>query len=452
MLYRRFWLIAVSRVTVLCGSICLFFFLLFQTGFYATATLIALIVIYQTYALIRYVTKTNTELSRFVRSIQYDDFSQTFTGGNRGPSFDALAAAFTAVMNQFKTTRGEKEENFRYLQTVVEHVGVGLIAYQNNGHVELINNAAKRLLDVPHLRTIGALESKSRVLVETLRTIRAGGRALVKVDAGHEPLQLVLHATEFRARGESVMLVSVQNIQGELEEKELEAWQNLIRVLTHEIMNSITPISSLASTARDLIGEEGVAPEGGGDGPAAGTISDIRSALETIHKRSQGLLHFVETYRNLTRIPVPRVQVFPVRDLFGRLRSLMLPQFSGKSIVLETDIEPGNMELNADPGLVEEVLINLVTNAMQALAGCAGGKISVRALLGGRGRVVIDVTDNGPGITAEQLEKIFVPFYTTKPSGSGIGLSLCRGIMRMHRGTILARSNPGVETVFTLKF
>jgi signal transduction histidine kinase len=130
----------------------------------------------------------------------------------------------------------------------------------------------------------------------------------------------------------------------------------------------------------------------------------------------------------------------------------MLPQLSGKSIVLETDIEPGNMELNADPGLVEEVLINLVTNAMQALAGCAGGKISVRALLGGRGRVVIDVTDNGPGITAEQLEKIFVPFYTTKPSGSGIGLSLCRGIMRMHRGTILARSNPGVETVFTLKF
>jgi signal transduction histidine kinase len=452
MLYRRFWVIAVVRVGVLCGSICLFFLLLFQTGFYATAALIAFIVIYQTYALIRYVTRTNAELSRFIRSVQYDDFSQTFTGGKRGPSFDALAAAFTAVMNQFKATRGEKEENFRYLQTVVEHVGVGLIAYQNNGEVELINNAAKRLLDVPHLRTIGALGSKSPALVEMLRTIRSGGRALVRVDAGHEPLQLVLHATEFRARGESVMLVSVQNIQGELEEKELEAWQNLIRVLTHEIMNSITPISSLASTARDLIGTEGVAPEGRGDGPEAGTIHDIRSALETIHRRSQGLLHFVETYRNLTRIPAPRVQVFPLRDLFGRLRNLMLPQLSGKSIVLETRIEPPDMELSADPGLVEEVLINLVTNAMQALAGCAEGTISVHALLDARGRVVVDVTDNGPGITAEQLGKIFVPFYTTKPSGSGIGLSLCRGIMRMHRGTILARSNPGVETVFTLKF
>jgi signal transduction histidine kinase len=452
MLYRRFWLIAVARVTVLCSSICLFFFLLFQTGFYATATLIALIVIYQTYALIRYVTRTNAELSRFVRSIQYDDFSQTFTGGNRGPSFDELAAAFTAVMNQFKMTRAEKEENFRYLQTVVEHVGVGLIAYLNNGDVELINNAAKRLLDVPHLRRIDALGSKSRVLVETLRTLKAGARALVKVDAGHEPLQLVLHATEFRARGESVTLVSVQNIQGELEEKELEAWQNLIRVLTHEIMNSITPISSLASTARDLIGAKGVALESEADGPGNETISDIRGALETIHRRSQGLLHFVETYRNLTRIPKPRIQVFPVDDLFGRLRNLMLPQLSGKSIVLETNIEPGNMELNADPGLVEEVLINLVTNAMQALAGSAGGKIRVRALLDGRGRVLMDVTDNGPGITGEQLEKIFVPFYTTKPAGSGIGLSLCRGIMRMHRGTILARSNPGVETVFTLKF
>ena len=252
MLYRRFWLIAVARVTVLCGSICLFFLLLFQTGFYATATLIALIIIYQTYALIRYVTKTNTELSRFVRSIQYDDFSQTFTGGKRGPSFDALAAAFTAVMNQFRTTRGEKEENFRYLQTVVEHVGVGLIAYQNNGDVELINNAAKRLLEVPHLRTIGALESKSRVLVETLRTIRAGARALVKVDAGHEPLQLVLHATEFRARGESVMLVSVQNIQGELEEKELEAWQNLIRVLTPVGQHGVP--GRAGDAARELVG------------------------------------------------------------------------------------------------------------------------------------------------------------------------------------------------------
>jgi signal transduction histidine kinase len=447
MLYKRFWLIAVARVTVLSGSICLFFLLLYQTGFYATAALLALVIVYQTYALIRYVTRTNAELSRFVRSIQYDDFSQTFTGGKRGSSFDELARAFTAVMNQFRMTRTEKEENFRYLQTVVEHVGVGLIAYKNNGDVELINNAAKRLLDVPHLRTIDALGVKSRALVGTLRRIRAGGRALVKLDAGHEPLQLVLHATEFRARGESITLVSVQNIQGELEEKELEAWQNLIRVLTHEIMNSITPISSLASTACELIG-----PEGRADGSGAETIRDIRGALETIHKRSQGLLHFVETYRTLTRIPEPRFQVVRVSDLFGRLRNLMAPQLSAKSLSLETGIDPEDLELNADPGLVEEVLINLVTNGMQALGATPGGKIRVRGLLDGRGRVVIEVTDDGPGITTEQLEKIFVPFYTTKPAGSGIGLSLCRGIMRMHRGTILARSEPGVETVFTLKF
>ena len=449
MLYRRFWLIAVARVTVLSGSLCLFFFLLFRTGFYATATLIALIVVYQTYALIRYVTRTNTELSRFVRSIQYDDFSQTFTGGKRGRSFDELAAAFTTVMNQFKITRSEKEENFRYLQTVIEHVGVGLIAFQNNGDVELINNAAKRLLDIPHLRTIDALLPKSRALVETLRTIRTGTRALVKLDAGHEPLQLVLHATEFRARGESVTLVSVQNIQGELEEKELEAWQNLIRVLTHEIMNSITPISSLAATAYELIGAK---VEREVEGSGAETIADIRGALETIHKRSLGLLHFVETYRTLTRIPKPRFQVVRVSELFGRLRSLMAPQLSAHSLILEMSIEPGDLQLNADPGLVEEVLINLVTNAIQALADIPGGKIRVRALLDGRGRVVVDVTDNGPGITGEQLEKIFVPFYTTKPAGSGIGLSLCRGIMRMHRGTVLARSEPGVETVFMLKF
>ena len=444
MLSKRFWLNVVARVTLLCASICLFFFLIFQTGFYATATLTVLIVVYQTVALIRYVTRTNADLGRFVRSIQYDDFSQTFTGGKRGYSFDELAAAFTAVMNQFRTTRSEKEENFRYLQTVVEHVGVGLIAYQANGDVELINNAAKRLLDVPHLRTIGALEEKSRPLVDTLRTLRAGERALVKLDAGHEPLQLVLNATEFRARGESITLVSVQNIQGELEEKELEAWQNLIRVLTHEIMNSITPISSLASTARDLMGDAGT--------PGREAAGDIRGALETIHKRSQGLLHFVETYRTLTRIPKPRFQLVRVSDLFERLRNLMTPRASSAGLALSTGFEPEGLEVNADPGLLEEVLINLVTNAIQALGGTPGGKIGVRALLDGRGRVVIEVKDNGPGITAEQLDKIFVPFYTTKPEGSGIGLSLCRGIMRMHRGTILARSEPGIETVFTLKF
>jgi signal transduction histidine kinase len=347
-------------------------------------------------------------------------------------------------MNQFRATRSEKEENFRYLQTVVEHVGVGLIAYQANGDVELINNAAKRLLDVPHLRTIGALGEKSRPLVEVLRTLKAGERALVKFDAGHEPLQLVLHATEFRARGESITLVSVQNIQGELEEKELEAWQNLIRVLTHEIMNSITPISSLASTAHELIGGSGT--------PDRETAGDIRGALETIHKRSQGLLHFVETYRTLTRIPKPRFQIVRVSDLFERLRNLMTPRASSAGVTLSTGIEPGDLEVNADPALLEEVLINLVTNAIQALTGAAGGRITVRALLDGRGRVVVEVKDNGPGITAEQLDKVFVPFYTTKPEGSGIGLSLCRGIMRMHRGTVLARSEPGVETVFTLKF
>jgi len=449
MLYRRFWFIAIARVALLCGSICLFFYLLFQTGFYATATLIAIMSGYQTYALLRHVTRTNNELTRFVRSIQYDDFSQTFAGGKRGSSFDELAAAFTGVMNQFRATRTEKEENFRYLQTVVEHVGVGLIAYQSNGDVELMNNAAKRLLDMPHLRTIGALETKSRALADTLRTLKAGERALVRVDAGHESLQLVLHATEFRARGESVTLLSLQNIQGELEEKELEAWQNLIRVLTHEIMNSITPISSLASTAYDLMGRKEAA---GAVAHGDETAGDIRGALETIHKRSQGLLHFVETYRTLTRIPKPRFQPVRVHDLFGRLRSLMGPQLSAASLRLETGIDPEGLELNVDPGLIEEVLINLVTNAMQALAGSAGGKICVRALLDGRGRVIMEVTDNGPGVTAEQLDRIFVPFYTTKPSGSGIGLSLCRGIMRMHRGTILARSNPGVETVFTLKF
>jgi signal transduction histidine kinase len=264
-------------------------------------------------------------------------------------------------------------------------------------------------------------------------------------------LQLVVHGAEFRVRGETVTLVSLQNIQSELEEKELEAWQNLIRVLTHEIMNSITPISSLASTAHDLIGDPATTEEGSG-AITGDTIVDIRGALNTIHKRSQGLLHFVETYRSLTKIPRPRFQLFGVQDLFDRVGNLMGPQAAKIGVAVSMQVDPKDLMLEADPGLVEEVLINLVTNAMQALENTRAGRIGVSAFIDRRGRVIVEVSDNGPGIGEEALEKVFIPFYTTKANGSGIGLSLCREIMRMHRGTIHVRSKPGEETVFTMRF
>ena len=451
MVFRNFRFRCVLRVVLLCATFCLLFLAAFQIESYALTFVAAAAAVYQIHALVRFVEKTNRDLTRFLESIKYSDFSQTFTGRGLGSSFDGLRVAFTEVLNAFRRTRSEREEQYRYLQTVVQHVGVGLISFHRDGKVELVNTAAKRLLRIPRLNNIHTLESVSPSLVETMLRMRSGEKTLVKVENQREPQQLALYATEFKLGGENLTLVSLQNIQTELEEKEMEAWQNLIRVLTHEIMNSITPISSLASTAQDILHE--VSNGNGKNGSVdRETIDDIRGAVQTIERRSQGLLHFVESYRKLTRLPKPDFQIVPVASLFDRVRQLMNGQLQGKSIQLSTHVEPETLELTADPELIEQVLINVVVNAIQAVDGKTGAAIKLTSHLDGGGRVVIQVSDNGPGIVEEAMEKVFIPFFTTKKDGSGIGLSLSKQIMRLHRGSLSAQSKPDEETVFTLRF
>jgi nitrogen fixation/metabolism regulation signal transduction histidine kinase len=445
--YKNFRLNCIFRVFLLGATIYVFFYLLFQTTLYATIAIVGSIIFYQIYSLIHYVEKTNRDLTRFFEAIKHTDFTQSFSGAGLGSSFDHLKAAFAEVIEEFRRARAEKEEHYRYLQTVVQHVGIGLIAFEPNGEVGLLNNAAKRLLRVTHLKNVKTLEPFSKLLVETLLRLQSGEKALVKVDDKNELLQFVIYATEFKLREQMFTLVSIQNIQSELEEKEMEAWQNLIRVLTHEIMNSVTPIASLASTVNDLLGTK----KSGGE-MAADAIGDMRGAVQTIQKRSEGLLHFVDAYRSLTRIPRPNFRIFRITELFNGVEQLLRASFKEKRINLNTKIEPESLELTADPEMIEQVLINLLLNAIQAVDGQAAAKIDLVSRIDERGRVIIQVVDNGPGIIPEVLEKIFIPFFTTKSEGSGIGLSLSRQIMRLHRGTITARSTPNVETVFTLRF
>ncbi len=287
-------------------------------------------------------------------------------------------------------------------------------------------------------------------MAQTVQQLPPGQRALVKIEDAREPLQLAIHATAFRLQEQAYTLVSLQNIQHELDDKETEAWQNLIRVLTHEIMNSITPIASLASTAHGLLG--GQAPEPHGVEIDTETRQDLLDAVYTMQKRSEGLLHFVEAYRQLSRLPTPTFQRVRVGELFARLEQLMRPQFQTERAAFDIGIEPEELELTADPELIEQVLINLLINAVEAITGGAQRQIGLDARLDGAGHVIMQVRDNGPGIVAEALDKIFIPFFTTKPDGSGIGLSLSRQVMRLHRGTIRVQSQPGVETVFTLTF
>jgi len=447
MVFRSFRLNVVLRVILL--SVTIFLALLgYFNDVLPIALALGLLLIYQIYAFIRYADKTNRDLTRFFEAIKYSDFAVHFRDERMGKSFSELRTVLADVIDTFQKTRAEKEEHFQYLQTVVQHVGIGVIVFQSNGEVDLINAAAKRLLKIARLKNIAQLQAISGELMEALLRLPPREKGFVKLELQSEVLYLALYATEFKLQGREFKLVSIQNIQRELEEKEMEAWQKLIRVLTHEIMNSVTPISTLGSAINQLVKSRCM--EGGSD--AGDTLHDIQQAAQTIEKRSLGLLHFVETFRNLTLIPKPRLAQFEVREVFDRVARLMKSNIAECNIVFTMEIDPDTMELYADPELIEQVLINLLLNALQAVENQPNAEIRLKASLNERGRVTIQVIDNGPGIPPDNLEKVFVPFFSTKPTGSGIGLSLSRQIMRQHRGSIHLHSAPNIRTTFTLSF
>ena len=445
MVYKRFSLVVISRIIVLTLTIFLFFILVRDVSFDVTVVIIFVIIVYQVYSLINYIQVTNRELARFFSSIRYSDFTQNFKTNLKGTGFNELSSALAEVINDFKSTRKEKEENFRYLQTIIQHINVGILAYTLDGNVELINNATKKLLRIQTLRNIKDLELKSKKLPQALKKIRAGEKILVKVVDNNELLQLAIYGAEFKMRDKHIILVSLNNIQSELEEKEMEAWQNLIRVLTHEIMNSITPIVSLSSTVNNML-------ENSGNSLPADGIEDIKGALSTIEKRSKGLIHFVDDYRNLNRVPVPNFRIIKISNLFDRVYNLLHDQIASKNILCSRSVDPANLEITADSDLIEQVLINLVVNAMNVTYNIPNPEIKLSANIDNKGYTVIQVTDNGTGIPEDLHEKIFIPFFTTRKEGSGIGLSLSKQIMRSHKGSISVSSIPDKETVFTLRF
>ena len=448
MIIKHFRLQVITRIIFLVLTIYLFIYLLESTELYATIVIAGLVIIYQVYSLIWLMETTNRRLTTFLEAIRHADFSQSFRGTELGRSYWKLNEAFAEVMNNFRKIRGEKEENYRYLQTVVQHVGVGLIAYDKSGKIELINTVAKRLLNVSQIGHIQALGSISDELVHKLMEMKPRKRDLVKIQSEDDLLQFTIYTTEFRLRGRVLTLASIQNIQSELEEQEMEAWQRLIRVLTHEIMNSMTPISSLARTIDEWLLEMGEKHKG----RQSTDIQEIQEAIQTIEKRSEGLIHFVESYRKLTRIPQPNFQIIKVSELFKRVVQLMEMELREKKIKLIHSLEPEDLTVMADTELIVQVLINLFKNAIDALQKKSEGKISLKGEKDQRGRVILSLSDNGAGIVPEAREKVFVPFFTTKKSGSGIGLSLSRQIMRQHLGAITVTSDPNKETKFKLIF
>lgn len=445
MVYKRLRVLAAVHIGLIVLLTGLFFLLVFRSRLYSALVAVGLLAVFEIAALFRTVDRANRDLARFFEAVKFGDFTQAFGQRSAGRSFRRLRGSMTEVMRIFQKARAEKEEQALYLRTIVQHVAIGLVVFQPNGDVDLVNNAAKRLLRVTHLKNVHSLESANPGLVRTLLGLKPRERALVRVEAADDQLQLALQASEFKLHGQAYTLVSIQDIRSELEEKEVDAWQKLIRILTHEIMNSMTPISSLAATAQDLVARS----LGAGD---AESLSDITLALKTIEKRSAGLLHFVDGYRNLARIPKPNLKFFPARDLVARVNQLLQAPLAESGVRFEHELRPENLELLADPDLLEQVLINLLLNAADAVKGRANARVELAGFLDERGRPVIQVRDNGVGIPEENLDKIFIPFFSTKEGGSGIGLSLSRQVMQLHNGTIGVASRPGEETVFTLRF
>ncbi|MEQ8476626.1 MAG: ATP-binding protein [Fulvivirga sp.] len=423
------------------------------TGFHpemiVTTVIFAIAVILQLTELYRFISKTNRSLTRFLESVKYSDFASGFTADNKlGKSFKDLNIAFNQVLEAFRKARSEKEEHLLYLNTIVEHVSTGLISFDIDGNVELINATAKRFIKIETLRNIEELiETQSR-LYKVLFDLPTGKSSLFRMEGD---IQLSVTATEIILRGKKVKLVALQNIQPELQKKELEAWQNLTKVLRHEIMNSITPIASLTSTLKDVLIEDLKHIEGKYELPEE-AVDDLQDGLDTIAGRSQGLIKFIDAYRDYTSIPLPVIKGILMEDLFDHISQLLKIEIRKSKIDFNYNIDPSEMMLYVDEELIEQVLINLIKNAIEALENTENPQIQLKAELNELNNPKITITDNGPGIVMEALEQVFIPFYTTKKTGSGIGLSLSRQIMQLHNGTLTVDSRLGEYTRFTLTF
>jgi len=444
---KDFRIRVIFRVILLGAAIALFIFMLPKPNMVFAAGFMMMVIIFQLWELYRFTSQTNRKLTRFLESVRYSDFISGFAADNKlGKSFRGLNEAFNEVLEAFRKARSEKEENWQYLNTVVQQVRTGILSFDHEGNVQLMNANAKRFVNAANLKNISELKEKNEKLFNALNEVQAGKGVLYKAN----DFLLTIQSTEMRIRGNTVKLVTLQNIQTELQKQELEAWQNLTRVLRHEIMNSITPISSLTSTLREILDHEMIKKENDYE-LKTDAADDLREGLATIENRSKGLIKFIDAYREYTSLPQPKIKTVMLKELIEKTAQFMRQELKKTSIEFTSSCSSDYLTVQADEEMIEQVLINLVKNAMESLLQNTSGKIELNGKYIDQS-IIIEVIDNGPGIIPEAINRIFVPFFTTKKTGSGIGLALSRQIMQMHNGSLTVQSQPEVKTVFTLRF
>jgi len=419
--FRR---VIVLQVTFLALTALLLAWSILETTHLAVPLIVALIVVLQVLGLLRFVEGHIETLEDFFAAVNFEDFTRRYVEED----VDAeLKGAFNSVLERFQEARAERDVQAGYLEMVVRHVPVPFIAARADGKLTLVNNPARRLTGLSALSHIDQLAKLDPELPNRMRELDAGSQQLLQSKLKGVPAELRISVSEIRLDGGVERLYSIENLSGELAARESSAWRNLIRVLTHEIMNTLTPVTSLAQTTTGLLDDESAK-------------EDIREAVQTIERRSEGLMNFVLRYRELLQIPKPEPKPIRVKSALESVAVLMKAELG--AIDIKSAVSPETLEVNADLALLDQVLVNLVKNSIQAMSATPKPVLE----LSGRlefGRALITVRDNGPGMDDETLREIFVPFFTTKRDGSGIGLSLCRQIMSAHGGDIVVTSDTG---------
>ena len=435
------------RVLLLFGTITLAAFLLVK-GWYLYEVFTIPVIIFQVMDFFRFHKKAQEEVEQFVESVHYRDFSRYFDVKHAPLELQPLRKGFNEINSTFKVISKERETQYQYLQKILELVDTGILSYEHaSGDIVWMNESFKKLLGIPYLKTIHSLEKRDANLYREVLALRPGEHKVVEIMHDRSSFKLLLNATAFQTSGRIYKLVAFQNVSEALDETESKAWQKLLSVMTHEIMNSVAPISSLAETLKNRLQHSVAGISERPDG-----LEDLELGIDTIKRRSEGLLKFAETYRNLNKITTPNVKKVYVRDLFENLHQLMLPTLQQKHIELEVILKDPELSVQADTNLIEQVLINLLVNAMEAVKDRKDARIVLSAYAAPGNKVILKVADNGSGMSHEILDKIFIPFFSTKKNGSGIGLSLCKQIMMLHKGNLQAQSVEGEGSAFMLQF
>ena len=445
MIFKTSYTSIVFRTAFLFITLSAASFLLVKQ-WYLYLALFAPILCYQLIAFFRFQKKTHDELSQFVESVHYRDFSRYFDVKHASADIQPLRKGFNEINTTFKIISKEKETQYQYLQKILELVDTGILSYEvESGEVVWMNETLKKMLELPYLKHIQSLGKRDKVLFDEVYGLKPGEGKIVSIHLEKTSFKALLSVTAFQTENKKYKLIAFQNVNEALDETESKAWQKLLSVMTHEIMNSVAPISSLAETLKSRL--QSATPEIHGD-----AVEDLELGIDTIKRRSEGLLKFAETYRSLNKITTLHRNKIYVRELFANLHQLMQPTFEQKKVELEIILRNPDLQMQADVNLLEQVFINLIVNALEAIKEKPQPKIVLSADQLLDKKIVLKVADNGQGMSDEVMEKIFIPFFSTKKNGSGIGLSLCKQIVMLHKGSMQVQSVEGQGTVVIIQF